>query len=181
MDRESTEERGRHRLTDRLGDVEFTHLIDEATVTIIANADRITSVRVDPGERSPEWSLLDLSALCRDVRFQMMSPEIRHELKMQVTEVDLFVKMPRPGAGGRRDINYVLWAMKYIDACEVSSGKPMVLLEKRNPGFSAVRLREMMHTARERGLLTAPAPGCAGGKLTPKAIAVLDRHGIAAQ
>ncbi len=84
-----------------------------------------------------------------------------------------FIDTQRPGRAGRPDIKYAMWAEKYVDAVEATCGKPMAKLMAENPGFDEARIRNILHQARDRGLLTDAEVGKAGGQLTDKAEALL--------
>jgi hypothetical protein len=83
----------------------------------------------------------------------------------------------RRGRPGRSDYDYARLASKYVDAIARGSRYPVKDLAK-SESYSASHVRDAIHTARERGLLTrTAAKGRAGGELTKKAIAVLDSAG----
>jgi hypothetical protein len=71
----------------------------------------------------------------------------------------------RPGRAGRDDVFYAGWAAEYVDA---GSSKPNAKLAERH-GLDVATIREFVHEARRRDLLTKGVPGKAGGALTPKA------------
>lgn len=87
----------------------------------------------------------------------------------------------RPGRKGRPDIDYVTVAVEYLKAVRGGSNRPVVetaaALSKHNKGtYMPAYVRDLLHEARKRGLLTHPSRGQAGGKLTDKALAVLRAH-----
>lgn len=83
----------------------------------------------------------------------------------------------RPGRAGRSDLYYAEVAADYVRLL-VSDPTPVETLRKRM-NLSASQLRNVLYAARERDLLTKALPGRAGGRLTPKAIALLEggNHG----
>jgi hypothetical protein len=78
----------------------------------------------------------------------------------------------RPGIKGHRERHYAEWAARYAEASRVSRA-PNRDLEARY-GFRSSWIRDTVHEARRRGLLTEPpGPGIAGGALTPRALEIL--------
>ena len=86
--------------------------------------------------------------------------------------------MPKPGRKGRPDVEYAIWADRYVEANRKSGGKPMPYLTERFPGYSTDSLRAILNKARRRGLLSAAESGKAGGHLLPKATELLLSHGL---
>jgi len=72
----------------------------------------------------------------------------------------------RPGRRGRPDLYYAEFAAAYVNA--LSSPAPIVTLAKQQ-NLSVSTVRNTIHEARRRGLLTRPPPGRPGGELTEKA------------
>ena len=89
------------------------------------------------------------------------------------------VSAPRqPGRRGRDDRFYATVAAIYVEALERDPRRPVVLaaqiLSKRRRGtYKPAYVRDLLHVARQRGLLTKPPKGRAGGQLTDKAQAAL--------
>ena len=83
-------------------------------------------------------------------------------------------RVKRPGRRGRPDRFYAELAREYVELLNGGSQRPTAkLAAARN--YSAAHVRDAVHEARERGLLTRPATrGRAGGDLTAKAKAMLD-------
>lgn len=84
----------------------------------------------------------------------------------------------RPGRRGRDDRFYAIVAALYVKALEQGSRKPVVataeMLSKRQRGtYEAAYVRDLLYAARQRGLLTRPPKGQAGGQLTDRAQALL--------
>lgn len=87
----------------------------------------------------------------------------------------------RPGSKGRDDRFYVAVASLYVEALERGSRRPVVdaaqeLSAKRRGVFEPAYVRDVLHVARQRGLLSRPPKGRAGGQLTDKARALLQRE-----
>lgn len=87
----------------------------------------------------------------------------------------------RPGSKGRDDQFYAVVASMYVDALERGSRKPVVdaaaaLSKARRGTYEPTYVRDLLHVARQRGLLTRPPKGRAGGQLTDKARQVLDQE-----
>jgi len=73
----------------------------------------------------------------------------------------------RPGRAGRDDAFYLLWAERYARAA-AQSDRPIIDLSKRHKERKT-RVRDLVHEARRRDLLTPGVQGRAGGSLTHKA------------
>ena len=90
------------------------------------------------------------------------------------------VKAPRrPGSAGREDRFYAVVASLYVDALEHGSRRPVVdvaerLSKGRGGSYAPEYVRDVLHEARRRELLTRPPKGRAGGELTDKARTALD-------
>jgi len=93
---------------------------------------------------------------------------------------DPFLATPRTGRKGRPDIEYAIWADRYVAAVEKTGGKPMPALIADFPGYTEKSIRQILYNARlkKRGLLTKSEPGKAGGDLTKKAIDLLTADGL---
>lgn len=80
---------------------------------------------------------------------------------------------PRPGRRGRDDRFYAALARDYVVVLSTSSSPVADLGEKY--AMSRSQVRNLLHEARQRGLLTTPATrGQAGGELTDRARALLE-------
>ena len=78
----------------------------------------------------------------------------------------------RPGRPGHSDRFYAELAAEYVDLCRAGIDKPVVAMAKsRND--TEVYIRDAIHVARKRELLTPSPPGKAGGQLTDKGTAAL--------
>ena len=88
-------------------------------------------------------------------------------------DVDLkdFRKTLRPGRKGRPDIFYAGLAKEYVDLLGESTAPTRDLALKL--GYTTSSIRDFLHQARVRGLLTGSAKGLAGGHLTEKAKGLL--------
>jgi hypothetical protein len=82
----------------------------------------------------------------------------------------------RPGRRGRPDLFYAEYAAEYVAAVRRGSRRPVpdiAATHNETPAY----VRDVLHAARTRGLLThPPAKGRPGGVLTEKALAVLAVH-----
>jgi hypothetical protein len=79
----------------------------------------------------------------------------------------------RPGSRGRPDLYYAQLAQAYAERVAAGSRSPVAdlareLSSRRQP-FSHAYIRDQVHEARRRGLLTKPPRGKPGGVLTDKA------------
>jgi hypothetical protein len=88
----------------------------------------------------------------------------------------------RPGRKGRDDSFYAAVSAAYVDALRRGSRQPVVdaartLGEAGGGVYKPAYVRDLLHVARGRGLLTRPPRGRAGGELTGKAIEALRQHG----
>jgi hypothetical protein len=80
-------------------------------------------------------------------------------------------RAPRPGRGGRGDLFYASCAREYVEL--LTEPKPVQALAARRH-LSESQIRNILHQARERGLLTKLGRGRAGGELTDKAKELLN-------
>jgi hypothetical protein len=89
------------------------------------------------------------------------------------------VNVPRrPGRKGRDDRFYAVIAAAYVDALKRGSHQPVraaarTLSESSGGIYEPAYVRDLLHVARRRGLLTRPPKGRAGGELTEKALEAL--------
>jgi hypothetical protein len=92
----------------------------------------------------------------------------------------------RPGRRGRTDSYYLPWAVAYVERLAVGSRRPVKDLTESPPrairGYvsdggvtSEATVRDYIHQARKRGLLSSSPSGRPGGELTPKAEQMLKR------
>jgi hypothetical protein len=91
----------------------------------------------------------------------------------------------RPGRAGRPEDFYLAWAVAYADRIRAGSRSPIKDLARRppvriegyvsrgGPTVAAGTVRDIVHRARTRGLLTESPVGRAGGELTAKAMRLL--------
>lgn len=86
-----------------------------------------------------------------------------------------FSKRPRTGRAGRDDRFYAQIARQYVDAIRRGSGKPVEDVAAQTK-YNASTIRDMLHRARRRGLLTPAGQGKAGGNLTKRAERLLETH-----
>lgn len=78
----------------------------------------------------------------------------------------------RPGRRGRDDRFYAVLVRDYSGLVATSPTPVKELANKL--GYSASQIRNLLYTARQRGLLTASEPGKAGGDETDKCREILD-------
>jgi hypothetical protein len=92
----------------------------------------------------------------------------------------------RPGRAGRSDSFYLAWAVAYVDRLAAGSRRPVKDLAEHPPvvirGYrsddhftSQATVRDIIHQARKRGLLTTSPSGRPGGELTAKAERMMKR------
>lgn len=90
----------------------------------------------------------------------------------------------RPGRAGRDDSHYVLWAVRYVEAVEAGSRTPIADLAAAH-ALDKEQVRDRIHEARVRELLTRAGRGKVGGHLTEKAEAIIKNgrkpHGVDSQ
>ncbi|MDG2029070.1 MAG: hypothetical protein P8J50_18385 [Acidimicrobiales bacterium] len=124
------------------------------------------------------FGALRLRALLKEMTEDLHSPFLRYQLQSgQDPEwLDPFIDLPKPGRRGRPDVEYAIWADRYVLAVEQSGGKPLPLLMSQHPGHSEASLRAILNKARVRKLLGKSPPGKAGGQLLPRAIELLEQH-----
>lgn len=95
--------------------------------------------------------------------------------------VDAISAPRRPGRKGRDDRFYATVASAYVGALKRGSRQPVVeaaqaLGEATGGFYASTYVRDLLHEARRRELLTRPPRGRAGGQLTEKALALLQRE-----
>jgi hypothetical protein len=81
----------------------------------------------------------------------------------------------RPGPRSRGDLVYAVLAASYADKIQAGRRDAARLIAEEL-GRTPSHVRELVATARERGLLTETKQGRAGGALTQKAIDLLRQH-----
>lgn len=97
---------------------------------------------------------------------------------------DSRIRVRRPGRGGRDDLFYAIWAEAYVRLVEAGVPHPVKALAANPPipveGYvstegkvSVDTARGFVNEARNRKLLTRPAPGRSGGTLTDAAVELL--------
>ena len=80
----------------------------------------------------------------------------------------------RPGRAGRSDLEYASLAREYVDETRVAGGRGAARRVANRHNLSVSQVRNLLYEAKRRKLKTGAAPGVAGGKLTEKALALLD-------
>ncbi len=86
------------------------------------------------------------------------------------------IERPRSERGtGRPDWFFARLAVEYADAVATGSRRPVAELAARRH-FTPEKIRDMLHEARERGLLSKGRRGVAGGEPTPRAKELLKQR-----
>ena len=88
----------------------------------------------------------------------------------------LLAGVVRPGSVGRPDRYFAEWAFAYAKKLAEGSRSPIKDLAAEH-GRSPGQVRDLIHDARVRGLLSRERQGRAAGSLTPKAIRLLRERG----
>jgi hypothetical protein len=129
-----------------------------------------------PLERFPQF----LGSIGRDPKFA------KQLLRGHGMKLGSEMRRRRPGRAGRPDSFYLVWAVAYVERLKVGSRHPVKDLAEHPPkvvrGYisdadvtSEATVRDFIHQARERGLLTRSPKGRPGGELTPKAEQLIKR------
>jgi hypothetical protein len=104
--------------------------------------------------------------------YASISREIGLTLDVDLSE---FENNRRPGRKGRPDVFYAELAKKYVELLEGTSTPTKDLAERL--GYSPSSVRDFLHQARRRELLSPAVKGMAGGELTNKAMWLLAAKG----
>jgi hypothetical protein len=114
------------------------------------------------------------TAICRRAPTARLYEQARGYLSIAreiglTLDVDLreFDRNQRPGKRGRPDVFYAGVAKRYVELLISSSAPTKDLADEL--GKPVTSTRDLLHQARQRGLLTSPSKGLAGGELTEKA------------
>ena len=181
------------KVTRRRGEplsIEFKSTTKKALITVVVAATierpSVLSITVSDPDGGPldvsVWSSLHLRPLLTEINEQLESPFLRYTIERSGKPdwVDPFVATPRTGRKGRSDVEYAIWADRYVAAVYKTGGKPMPSLIADFPGYSDKSIRQILYNARlkKRNLLTKSEPGKAGGALTKKAIDLLTANGL---
>ena len=142
---------------------------------------QVINLSVSPLEDVPEGGItkraldrIDLGQILKATRAEFdrldragfhMSSALRRSLDKAL------VQHPRPGRRGFPDHHYAAIAADYINRVVWGDDKVREFAARYH--VSETRMRNMLTTARERGLLTSAPPGRVGGELTPKALDLL--------
>jgi hypothetical protein len=98
-------------------------------------------------------------------------------LNLMLPGVSAIVGRPRPRRNvGRPDTYYAKLAAAYLERIAAGSSHPVRDLATQRHA-TAAHVRDWLHEARERGLLSRGTSGHAGGHLTPRAVALLGPRG----
>jgi hypothetical protein len=140
---------------------------------------RIRQVAVAPTENGDPNAELT-AAIMRRVGMQEVVDQVHWLLKGLATQVttaravmDEYRVLPRPGRGGRSDRYYAQVAQHYVGHRDKRA--PVQALAKQL-AISPTQARDLVHAARQRGLLTGGGVrGRRGGELTEKGRRLLER------
>lgn len=101
--------------------------------------------------------------------------EIRQEVGLGIeTDAQEFHRNRRPGPVGRPDLFYPRAAFRYVELMNKGLSPNTTLAKERNISQSSAR--DLIHEARQRGLLTSTTRGQKGGQLTEKAMQLLNKN-----
>jgi hypothetical protein len=100
---------------------------------------------------------------------------------MQLAWARGFEEQQRPGRRGRPALFYAQLARSYTVALEADPAKPVPELKRRLESdgiyLSISQIRDLLHQARRKGMLTRAPKGRPGGELTEDARRLLEREG----
>ena len=167
--------------------VVFTTELEGATLQVEVRAThgqaaphRITIEMADGSALPPQvFSRLRIAPVFDQMSRDFKSPVIQRRLHIfeESAWKEPFLSRPRPGRKGRPDSEYAMWAARYVSACRQDARRPIARLTKEHAGHSESMLRAILNKARNRGLLTAtPQKGVAGGRLTKRALQLLQEN-----
>lgn len=158
----------RVRRTERLGDARLSR-------TTVGTESHVEGLPTPPGGLSYRLlRRLRIGALEAAARRQMMeAPKVVAALP-KTWAVDA---ARRPGSRGRDDVHYAEVAAAYVAAFKAGSDRPVVDVAE-SLYVAPKTVSNKLFRARERGLLTSPPRGRAGGELTDKAKALLRDAGL---
>jgi hypothetical protein len=111
--------------------------------------------------------LTDLTARMQRERYVI---EFMHGMRDRMRTRDARDVPVRPGRAGKPDIYYARWARRYVE--RLSARSPIAELAAEH-GLKPEQVRDVIHEARVRELLTKGSRGKAGGALTEKALKLL--------
>lgn len=127
-------------------------------------------------------------------RFGLGQVEEEISLWLQDRELNPYLAEPwrrkpkRPGRAGRDDLDYAMWARKYVAAVEREPRRALQsLIDAENAELPAhehltdSQVRAFLNRARNRGLLTEAPAGRSGGELTNKAKKMLAAYDEASE
>ena len=120
----------------------------------------------------------------RSIEFGALLAQVRARVQAELASDDTGTVEPfarwlrkdlrkRPGRRGRSDLDYARLAYEYEQVFMEGSTTPVIELAKRLK-LSRSRVRDLLHEARRRELLSRKGEGQAGGTLTEKAKALLE-------
>lgn len=133
----------------------------------------LKSLRVEPANGMPAAGIT--TRMLRQIRTGDLYAALRAASRQAGAYVGVTPDVSvgtRVGRRGRGDRYYAVWAAEYVEAL-TRSVRPVDDLAQRH-NLSASQIRNLMHSCRRRGLLTASPPGRAGGELTSRARDLLE-------
>ena len=79
-----------------------------------------------------------------------------------------------PGPKGKSDLYLAKLAQQYVNLVDSGNPNPVKTIAKKGRGRTPEQIRDLLHTARKRQLLSEAPKGQAGGFLLPLAVKLLD-------
>jgi len=165
---------------------EYDQFQVEVVITASGASPRPAGITISPlpGQEALDpsaFAALRLRGLLGEMNDELRSPFLRHLVQRSGASgwLEPFLETPKPGRRGRDDVEYAIWADRYVEAVQRASRNPIVVLTREYPGHSADSLRAILNKARKRGLLSKSQPGRSGGHLLPKAIKLLEENHLA--
>jgi hypothetical protein len=157
---------------------EYPAYVALASFYVDAKGPRLVGLTLNPYSHLPWPPPLLTTAICRSAPTARLYEQARGYLSIAreiglTLDVDLteFDRDHRPGKRGRADVFYAGVAKRYVELLAVSSTPTKDLAEELDQTVTSTR--DVLHQARQRGLLTSGPKGIAGGELTKKAIGLL--------
>lgn len=152
----------------------------QVVATVDDNADPpiIVTVTVQPNPARPQATRGITADVLRAVRFAPLIDLINFHQLAQSAVAGRRPKRLRPGrqsdARSRDDEFYATVAARYHDLVNVQQVKNPNVELAAELDLQRAQVRDLVLACRNRGLLTKAPAGRAGGRLTPKALAILD-------
>lgn len=161
---------------------EYPEFAAEAYFFISSSGPQLIGLTINPWSHLPWPPPLLTTAAYRSAPTARLYEQARGYLSLSreiglTLDVDLseFESNRRPGRKGRPDVFYAELAKQYVEVSTVSSTPTKDLAERL--GYSPSSVRDFLHQARRRDLLSPAVKGMAGGELTNKAMWLLAAKG----